>query len=349
MNYVVDDKVCYFADNVCNGIALPDSFTYPFRYEPHPLAILAAADLQHYLQIQTEIDYDFGLAAGAISTAVGKMFGVLLIQDAHGRPGYLSAFSGKLAGENHHRRFVAPVYDMLSPGGFFVKGIKEIDAISTEIAGIEAQEDYMLLRREVEELSAQEQQELSCLKQQLKLNKDARAAIRIENSRKDKQQPAAIEANLIKQSLHDKHLLEELTQRWKLRVVEVVCALKPLVARIDTLKNERREKSAKLQQAIFEQYTFLNRNGNSKSLQAIFNEHANGNPPAAAGECATPKLLQHAFIHGYKPLAMAEFWWGASPKSEKRVHKQFYPACTDRCAPILAHMLEGMVVDGAPV
>lgn len=348
MNYAVDDKVCYFVGNVCDGIALPDSFTYPFLYRPHPLAVHAAADLQYYLQIQSEIDYDFGLCADGSSTAVGKMFGVLVIQDADGRPGYLSAFSGKLAGANHHRKFVAPVYDMLAPDGFFVKSIKAIDAISAEVAGIEAHADYQRMRREVQELTAQCQEEIAGLKQQLKLNKDARMGIRMENSGKNKQELAAIETDLVRHSLHDKHLLRELTQKWKLQIEEAGRGLIPYASRINALKNERKEKSAALQQAIFEQYTFLNTAGKSKSLQAIFNDHANGKPPAAAGECATPKLLQHAFLHGYKPLAMAEFWWGASPKSEKRVHKQFYPACTDRCKPIMAHMLEGMVVDEAP-
>ncbi len=97
---------------------------------------------------------------------------------------------------------------------------------------------------------------------------------------------------------------------------------------IESLKNERKEKSAALQQQLFEQYVFLNKDGKSKSLQEIFGQTAFGKPPAAAGECATPKLLQFAFANGYKPLAMAEFWWGAAPKSEIRKHKQYYPACT---------------------
>jgi tRNA pseudouridine32 synthase/23S rRNA pseudouridine746 synthase len=119
-------------------------------------------------------------------------------------------------------------------------------------------------------------------------------------------------------------------------------------ADIETLKNERKERSAALQQQLFGQYVFLNKDGKSKSLKEIFSLTAFGKPPAAAGECATPKLLQFAFAKGYKPLAMAEFWWGAAPKSEIRKHKHFYPACTGKCKPILAHMLEGMPVDENP-
>ena len=103
-----------------------------------------------------------------------------------------------------------------------------------------------------------------------------------------------------------------------------------------------------MQLQLFEQYVFLNKDGKSKSLQEIFSHTAFGKPPGGAGECATPKLLQFAFANGYKPIAMAEFWWGAAPKSEIRKHKQFYPACTGKCKPILAHMLEGIPVDENP-
>jgi len=54
-------------------------------------------------------------------------------------------------------------------------------------------------------------------------------------------------------------------------------------------------------------------------------------------------------MHGLRPLAMAEFWWGASPKSAVRKHRQFYPACLGKCQPILAHMLKGMRVDPNPL
>ena len=68
-------------------------------------------------------------------------------------------------------------------------------------------------------------------------------------------------------------------------------------------------------------------------------------PPAGAGECAAPKLLQYAFQQQLTPLAMAEFWWGASPKSEMKKHQQYYPACSGKCQPILKHMLVGMQLD----
>jgi tRNA pseudouridine32 synthase/23S rRNA pseudouridine746 synthase len=94
-----------------------------------------------------------------------------------------------------------------------------------------------------------------------------------------------------------------------------------------------------LQQALFDQYHFLNKDRKSKSLCAIFEDFGKKKPASGAGECAAPKLLHYAFKHGMKPLAIAEFWWGKSSKRGDRKHKNFYPACNDKCRPILAYML----------
>src|SRR5690606_19855660 len=72
-------------------------------------------------------------------------------------------------------------------------------------------------------------------------------------------------------------------------------------------------------------------------------------PPAGAGECAAPKLLQYAYQNQLKPLALAEFWWGAPPKSQVRKHKEFYPSCRSKCEPILGHMLQGLHVAPNPI
>ena len=113
---------------------------------------------------------------------------------------------------------------------------------------------------------------------------------------------------------------------------------------IEVLKNRRKSNSIALQSKLFDQYHFLNQAGESKSLRDIFKQYANRKPPSAAGECAAPKLLQYAFQHKMTPIAMAEFWWGLSPKSDFWQHKKFYPACQEKCAPILKYMLEGVSV-----
>lgn len=110
--------------------------------------------------------------------------------------------------------------------------------------------------------------------------------------------------------------------------------------KIEQLKTFRKANSIALQDKIFDQYHFINQAGKEKSLCEIFIK-----PPSGAGECTAPKLLQYAFLNRMKPIAMAEFWWGLSPKSEFWKHGYFYPACKEKCEPILAHMLEGMAVD----
>lgn len=108
---------------------------------------------------------------------------------------------------------------------------------------------------------------------------------------------------------------------------------------ISLLKEKSKIKSIALQQRLFENYHFTNLSGAQKNLIEIFNGSSHGNPPTAAGECAAPKLLQYAIEHQLKPIALAEFWWGYSVNKDK-VHNTFYPACKDRCRPILEYMLE---------
>ena len=108
---------------------------------------------------------------------------------------------------------------------------------------------------------------------------------------------------------------------------------------INKLTEQRAQKSFSLQQQLFAHYRFLNRNGTEKNVLEIFESSTQGNPPTAAGECVAPKLLQYAFKHQLKPIALAEFWWGNLENKEKE-HKTFYPACKNRCRPILEFMLE---------
>jgi tRNA pseudouridine32 synthase/23S rRNA pseudouridine746 synthase len=343
------ERISWFLEEAINDIELPERFTFPFYYEPHPLTKIAAAELQHYLETQTHLDHNFGLSADAEGLVIGKMFGVLVVQDADRKLGYLSAFSGKLAGTNDHPKFVPPVFDMLVENSFFLKGIEIINTINARVEEIESNQNYQRLKLDVEKLSAQSLQEIAAFKEQLKSNKEQRKQIRGQQKNTlSPQEYELLEANLIKQSLHDKHQLNVLTNKWEQRLGEAKAALVQYECDIDTLKNDRKERSAALQQQLFAQYVFLNKDGKCKSLQDIFSPTAFGKPPGGAGECATPKLLQFAFANGYKPLAMAEFWWGASPKSEIRKHKQFYPACTGKCKPILAHMLEGIPIDENP-
>ncbi|MGV3459240.1 MAG: RluA family pseudouridine synthase [Flavobacterium sp.] len=334
--------ITYFNPADIIGIPLPERFTYPFWYEPHPLAKIAAAELQQWLEANDTLGHNF--------SAIGKMFGVLVVKDANGRLGYLWAYSGKLADSNHHPEFVPPVFDMLEDDSFFLKEQLVLNDINKEIEDLEADADYHTLKQQSEQLTSQSETEINAFKNWIKRNKSIRKQLRDrKKERLNATDYQAFEAYMVKHSLYEKHKFRLLTDKWQKALNENAASLSAFDTKIESFKALRREKSAALQQQLFEQYVFLNKNKQTRSLHSIFSATVFGKPPAAAGECATPKLLQYAFTHGFNPLAMAEFWWGAGPKSEIRKHKHFYPACSGKCKPILAHMLQGIELDDNPL
>ena len=121
-------------------------------------------------------------------------------------------------------------------------------------------------------------------------------------------------------------------------------------------KGGDKQMSQDLQLWLFHQYRMLNARGEEKDLVDIWQDyHCSPRirkkyplPPGGTGDCCAPKLLQYAYQHHLKPVCMAEFWWGPSPKSEIRHHGQFYPACRGKCKPILTWMLQGLDVDPSP-
>lgn len=106
--------------------------------------------------------------------------------------------------------------------------------------------------------------------------------------------------------------------------------------------------SARLQDWLFSRYEVLNARGERLSVKRIFARRGLV-PPGGTGDCAAPKLLQYAYLHGMKPLAMGEFWYGASHSSEVREHGHFYPACFGKCGPLLSFMMEGLDVEPNPL
>jgi tRNA pseudouridine32 synthase/23S rRNA pseudouridine746 synthase len=256
MHNLVEEKsaFCTFDESTTVN-ALAAGLTFSINDAPHPLCRLAASQLQLHLQYQEEWKHNFGLSSEADGVIIGKMFGVLVVRTKEDELGYLAAFSGKLAGGNHHAGFVPPIFDGLVEGGFVNTGMTKLTQINQEITALELFDP---------------------------------------------------EAN---------------------------------APQIHLLKTLRKNHSVSLQNKIFEQYHFLNKAGESKSLVEIFANTVYQKPPAGAGECAAPKLLQYAFRHEMEPLALAEFWWGLSPKSAYWQHGHFYAPCREKCGPILAHML----------
>lgn len=312
-------------------IALPEAFTWPFHYVPHALSMAAANEVKHYIATRSEWSEEI---------TRGKMFGVLVVEDCEGKIGFLSAFSGNLAGSNHHDYFVPPIYDMLQPGDFFRRGEAEISSINAQIATIESSAEYLLAKRELEQANANVESRLAELKSALAERKKAR-----DIRRKEGEQEKA----LILESQRDNADLQRAKKSSKEYVAKCAARYDIYVRQLAELKSERQQRSAALQMQLFEQFRILNGRGEVKTLVELFAPTPQVIPPAGAGECAAPKLLQYAYLNNLKPVAMAEFWQGASPRGEVRHHDAFYPACNGKCKPILLFMLEGLNVEPNPL
>ncbi len=324
----------HFAISI-SDIPLPERFTYPFCYTPHPLCVLAAEEMQAYLGKQDEWKEELDQ---------GKMFGVLVVQTKEGEVGYLAAFSGILAGKNRHPYFVPSVYDLLQPEGFFKIEEENISAINRRIKQLEEDEAYTCLTSELAQILQTAQEELAIAKTRLKEAKTIR-----EQRRKEEVLDAREEEDLIRESQFQKAEYKRLERSWREKTSSLQAQIDDWEKQIRALKAERKTRSAALQQRLFEQFKMLNYRGEVKTLCEIFEQTAHKTPPAGAGECAAPKLLQQAYLKGWKPIAMAEFWWGSSPKTEIRHHGHYYPACKGKCEPILQHMLQGLQVEENPM
>lgn len=338
-----------FEESMDNYV-LPEKFTFPFYYEPHPLSLLAAKKLQNYIKNQSDWDHNFYTKEGEEAPAIGKMFGVLVVQTQDKGLGYLAAFSGKLANENHHPMFVPPVFDMLKEDGFFVTGVKVINRINQEIKSLEENPEYLAYQQYLKNETELVETRLAFKRQQMKQDKNRRKAER-ELGKKNLSTEAfkRLEQALKDESLGQQYYYKQLVKFWKARLRMTQEGLELYQNQLDALKEARKTKSAALQKQLFNQYVFLNKDKEEKSLYEIFLPTINDVPPAGAGECAAPKLLQYAFLHDMKPIALAEFWWGESPKSEIRKEGYFYPACRGKCEPILGHMLAGIPMDDNPM
>lgn len=348
-----DTKERLFQDDSCfipldgQGILLPNKLDYLFCYDPHDIAIKAAENLQQHIQKDLESQHEFGLNN---LPGIGKMFGVLVVKNHNNKLGYIAAFSGKLNEVNFYPGFVPPVFDSLDPDGFYKLGEQEINIINWQIRKFTNDPKRQEIIVKLNQISIDAENEISSLKILLKQEKEKRTQARNDASEKFTDEVLAdIYRQLDKESIEWHYNLKSRKKYWKEQIAIINQQLTEYDTNIDQLKTLRRQESAYLQNKLFESYSFINQYGKYKNLLDIFNINNELTPPSGAGECAAPKLFQHAFIHGYKPVAMAEFWWGKSPNSEIRKHKYYYPACNGKCKPILEHMLEGIDMDDNPM
>ena len=319
------------------GIAFPEQFNNPFRYVPHPLAELAAEQVK--AEIAAHRDWVCQLQKG-------KMLGVLVVRDAEGKPGFLAAYSGNLAADTQ-AYFVPAIYNLLAPDGEFKVGEAEISNINAAIARLQASARRTDAAQALEVAKAKKDAALDAFKEQMRQAKTRREA-----KRQQGLSPSA-QAALIKESQFQKAELKRLRLHHDALIAQKKMALDDIDHEIVALKKLRKRMSEALQERIFRLMVVKNAQGEQRDLMEVFDEFYNAHPslqaspipPAGAGECCAPKLLQFAFRHGLTPVCIAEFWWGASPAQEVRHHGHYYGACLSKCRPILSYMLKGIAME----
>lgn len=269
-------------------------------------------------------------------TAQGKMFGVLVVADeSTGGIGYLAAYSGQIGGRSDQEGFVPAVFDYLQPDGYFKQHEAEISRINQSIDQLESNERMKAAQDIIRQLEETRRQTIENYRQEMKEAK-ARRDERRKNAdlTPEETQRLTRESQFMKAELH----------RLKMSVSKETALEREYNAfqdDLDQLRRLRRQLSDHLQRWLFSQFNMRDKDGQEADLLTIW-AHADTPtdiPPAGSGECCEPKLLQYAFTHSLRPLQMAMFWWGESPKDIIRHHLHFYPACNGKCKPILQFML----------
>ena len=336
----------------------------PLDYEPDPLCIQACREVQEMLARREDWQEEI---------ARGKMFGVLIVENVKtdtdvpkwGYPaadseapkwGYLAAYSGQIGGRSDWEDFVPAVFDYLQPDGYFKTHEAEISRINQSISHLEKDERMKEARTLIRQLQEEWKRTIAAYQEKMKEAKAKRDSRREAGNLSEAEEAEMIresqfmkaELRRLKKSLSEKTALETEFEDYQENILR--------------LKQLRKQLSDALQQWLFSQFRMMNQEGESKDLLEIFRDEALKEypqaaiatsriaalkmvPPAGSGECCEPKLLQYAYQHGYKPLQMAMFWWGESPKEEIRHHLQFYPACNGKCKPILHWMLPPSVFE----
>ncbi len=311
-------------------VELPELFTNPFDYEPHPLVEAARKVLCDYLLTVKEWHDEI---------EQGKMFGVLVVENQQGELGFLAAFSGYLAKQTKHDYFVPPILDLLEPGGFFALEEANISQINRTIASFEQNEELREAKISLAKLIEEEQRETEVMRNEYLASRARRRELRQAGCDEMTLEKLNGESQRQKGALKRRELYFRAQQEPLKKIIEQCEA-----QRIKLL-SERQNRSAALQKLTFSRFEPLNANGKATNLITIFNEYNQTSPPAGSGECAAPKLLHYAFLNQLRPVAMGEFWWGSSTRGEVRRHLNYYAACRGKCHPILSYMLQGLEIE----
>jgi tRNA pseudouridine32 synthase / 23S rRNA pseudouridine746 synthase len=319
---------------------LPAALNNPFREQaPPPLAERAARGLMKTLR---EGEIAPGLPTQVLYGAEGgKMFGVLVVEAGDGRVGALKAFSGQLERRWDVEGFVPPVFDRPKREAMEPRGEAAVRGMTARVIAAKASPEWLERRAARGRLEARHTEEGRALKLRHDRLREAREAERARLLGAGAAAAQRVTA-LDRQSRADEteHRREKTRQR--LEREDVDGDLRRFERRLRALERLRRSVSRIASWELYDTYSFENALGRKTSLRALFAPTA---PPSGAGDCAAPKLLIFARRQSLRPLALAEFWWGAPPRGGGRAEGVFFPACREKCGTVLPFLLEGLAVE----
>lgn len=339
------------------------AFPSPFdELGPSPLARRAAEVLIDELESGRALPGD--LAGGLHADGGGKMFGVLVVEDARGRLGFLRGFSGTLAGRFDVGAFVPPIFDVAARERIEKSGEPVVKRLTERARAFEASSVLRDARQAARSLRETQAEQSRRLRDEHAERRRQRRAVRARLARVELAAPigsadagpggAVAEGSndgaqgiveqrhaLDQQSRRDKAEKRELDARQAGQREAVERHLRRVERRLRAHGRLHGMVSRNLMRQIHDTYRIRSARGQVRGLRELF---APAEPPGGAGDCAAPKLLAFALAHDLRPLALAEFWWGAPPATGGRVSGAFYPACREKCRPLLDFMLDGLDV-----
>jgi tRNA pseudouridine32 synthase/23S rRNA pseudouridine746 synthase len=322
-----------------------DPFPSPFdEGEPSPLASLAAAQLREELRRGELLDE--ATRRSLAEHAGGKMFGVLVVRSSGGTLGYLRAFSGTLGGRFDVPGFVSPVFDRAARAAVEVPGESVVKRLTERAASSGRQAEAEETRRTLEamrDLQARERTALRLVHAERRAQRRrSRSAITAASGEASDAAVARAELHALDQeSRGDKAERREQDRRHAVEIGDLEKRASTTARRAAAETRLHGIVSRALMRRIHDTYLLTNARGETRAMRALF---APDEPPGGAGDCAGVKLLVHAIASGLAPLALAEFWIGAPPAGGGRYDGAFYPACREKCGPILPFLLEGIAV-----
>lgn len=282
-----------------------------------------------------------GFIAPGIPTSVlhraegGKMFGVLAVADAEGRVGFLRAVSGQLERQHRVEGYAPPVFDVALREAVEPVAEKVVKGLTSRVDAARLEPTLLAARAALVELEARHVSARETLRSRHAVNKQARKVARETTT------DTAARHALDQLSRADDAERRKQEALFRDEHAQAMAVLAPLERRLAALERLRRIASQEAMRRIWDSYVFTSFSGEQTTVRALFPA---GDPPSGAGDCSAPKLLDAARRLALTPLALAEFWWGAPPPGGGRVEGMYFPACKEKCGPVLPFLLRGIEV-----